>query len=716
MKMIRKSWGFLATMVLGSLMFMPLACDDYVKQYDPEKPEDEVPEVVKVEKSFTATVDAPSVKTVISDGEGNTKIVSWEAGDEFNVYWGAAEHEVGVAATTMEGATSTFTAEVAEVDNYAAVYPSSVSAVFAEASKVNVTIPAVQDGSFANAGAMAAVTGKDAMAFSFEDVGAILKFTVQAENVAQVVFKAKEAIGGVVEMSFQTSGVSAAVTGEKDMVTFPTAEVGSAVTPGDYYVCVAPVALANGLTVTAVTTEGSVLAMNTIEDLGELERSYLYDLGPVDEIDPSTISEYYVTMEGKGSKTGIDWANAMSVAELRELLAADDETVTDRGGALNGKTVHIAEGTYVMADETLKYFPVNFAGFAVPVEVNFIGGYSATEPEKRDPSKTPTVFSGDKKYAGFVIGDNVNFTFDGVTFADASAIDDADLITTTRGAMFVNSESATLTFKNCVFKNNEDRTGQSSGSHGGAALMMKKGKVYVDGCVFTGNVSGSRGGAIRTDSNEGILFMNNCVFHGNSIWKDAYGMAMFTKGNLGLNKCVFIGNSADDKSKNNPSLNFNFNYVMTNCTVLEDSFFSSGTGTIRSESETSKGYKAAVMNNIIVNTHAEDADNKAWAILVSKKDFALSSKGYNLWCGKDGGISHSDRLSAASTDEEVTSLAATYTFDASTFTLTWTGLAFNFADNAAVEAMLRSEDIVPSAGVTTFAADFADWLKSIGAL
>ena len=695
-------------------MFMPMACNDYKEQYNPDNGKEEIPEVAKVEKSFTAEVDVPMVKTTIADGENNTKIVSWEGGDEINVYWGPAEYEVGTAATKKGGASATFTGEVAEVDNYAAVYPTTVSASFVEASKVNVTIPAVQDGSFANASIMAAVTDKDAMTFAFENVGALVKFTVENSDIAQVIFSAREPIGGTVEMAFASAGVTATVSGTTGSVAFPTATAESAVTPGDYYICVAPATLSAGLTVTAMKADGSVYSMNTIETIESLDRSYLYDLGVVDFIDPSMITEYFVTVEGNGGKTGYDWANAMSAEELRVLLTANEETVTDRANALVGKTIHLAAGKYVMSTDDVKYCPVNFKDYAMPVNVTFLGGYDPANLANRTPEATPSVFSGDGKYAGFVIGDNVKFTFDGVTFADAFAIDDADLITTTRGAVFVNSSSATLTFNNCIFKDNQDRTGQSSGSHGGSALLLKKGFVYMNGCLFTGNVSGSRGGVIRTDSNEGILFMNDCVFSGNSIWKDSYGMCMFTKGNLGMNKCLFIGSTAEDKTKNIPSLNLNFNYVMTNCIVLEDSYFKDGTGAIRTETKTSDNYKAAIMNNIIASIHPEDAEKKAYGILASQT--GLVSKGYNIICGKDGAIKNTDKFDGIATDLLVTALPATYTFNSATYELTWTGLSFNFAENAAVEEMLRSQDMVAEKGVATFAADFADWLKSINAL
>ena len=698
---------------------MPMACDDYVEQYNPDKGgEEEAPAVVTVEKSFTASVDVPMVKTTITDGENNTKVVAWEGGDEIAVYWGAAAADFGTAVTKQGGASATFTGNVAEVDNYAAVYPSTVAASLVEASKVNVTIPAVQDGSFANANVMAAVTGKDQMAFSFENVGAYIKFTVEQENVGQVVFAAKESLGGNVEVVFASAGVTATVTGGAKSVAFPSATVGSAVTPGDYYVCVAPTALEEGLTVTAVKTDGSVLAMNTIETIPALERSYLYEIGAVDYIDPSTISEYFVTVEGKGGKTGLDWDNAMSAAELRELLTANEETAMKRGKALDGKTVHLAAGNYVMADAELKYCPVNYAGYAVPVSVVFLGGYDNANLANRTPETTPTVFSGNKEVAGFVVGDNVNFTFDGVTFADAVAATDAELLKTTRAAMFINSRSATVSFNNCVFKDNVQSGISSSNEEGGAAICLIKGYVYANGCKFINNISGSRGAALRVDDSSdkaGYCLLNNCLFTGNEIDRDSYGMAIFARNNIAINKCVFINNNAKDAGKNNPSLNFNHNYVMINSVVIEDSFYSSGTGTIRTETETKNGVIGALMNNVIINSHpAEDADNKAWAILASKEKGAVS-KGYNLYYGKTAGISHPARFAVHAKDLE-SATAPTYAFDANTYELTMSDLGFTFADNAAVEEMLRSPEMVATAGVTTFAADFADWLKSINAL
>ena len=166
-------WKALSVVAAGAFVFMPVACEDYQEQYNPNKGEEEAPEVVKVEKTFASSLE-------------KANLAAWEAGSGINVYWGANAEDVAVAEAQAAGATASFVGEVAEVDNYAAVYPASVSAVFPEAGKVNVTIPAVQDGALSSTNVLAAVSSKEAMSFAFENVGAILKFTVEKECTLQI--------------------------------------------------------------------------------------------------------------------------------------------------------------------------------------------------------------------------------------------------------------------------------------------------------------------------------------------------------------------------------------------------------------------------------------------------------------------------------------------------------------------------------------------------
>lgn len=706
---------------VSGMLFTMSSCDDYKVQYVPVKPSEdgEPEEIVTVEKTFSGTVESPSTKTVITDNENGTKSVGWEAGDEITIIWGKSDMERSAATAKSSGRTSEFFASVAEAEMYYSVYPSSMETQMIDNEHISVNISSSQDGSFSMAGAMAAVASGKSSDFSFKNICALLAFKVEREDVAMVVFKSMDgsALSGDIVISFSGTDISSEnIVNSKDNVSFPSISSVKAVTPGVYYIGVTPAELSQGMMITTLSTEGKAIVTNVVEGPLRLERSYLYDLGVVDNADPVDITDYFVTPAGAGDRSGMNWENAFGMDDFLTLVSPGDGNVMDRAMAVDGKSFHFAEGKYVVADAGMKYRKVDFDGYTVPVTLNILGGYSnsckGNDLSTRNPDIYVTSFSGDRQYAGFVFGNQTAFNFDGVTFSDACTINDAEMLTVSRGAVYVNSSTASVSFNNCVFKDNIDHTDQSTGLHGGAAIYLKEGVVKVDRCMFKGNSSGSRGGVIRTDSDKGLLFLNNCVFKDNSIWKDSYGTTIFAKGNIGINKCLFFGNKDTAEGKNNPSLNLNNNYILINSTIIEDSSFSSGTGTIRTETASDKGYCAYMMNNIIVNVHQADPSNKAWAVLASKN--GVESKGYNIFCGKDGGISHLDRLAPLETDRNITSLSeigASYTIDEVSNEIKWEGLGHTFADDAAVSAMLYST--APTTGITDFGAIFAEWLSSL---
>ena len=410
-------------------------------------------------------------------------------------------------------------------------------------------------------------------------------------------------------------------------------------------------------------------------------------------------AERYVTVAGAGEKNGSNWANALGTAELKAAL----------GAVKDGMKFYLAAGTYVLPDDETNYFP--FAGEDT-LAVSFFGGYTESGAESTEPA----VFSGDKKYAIFYVAGPTTLNFKNVTFADALATKDATLITTMRGAISVNNDFAVVNLEGCTFKDNVENSyggSISSGSEGGSAIYAKAGAVYANKCYFTGNKSGSRGGAIRTEGNS-RLFMNECVFDGNGITRDAYGLVAFTKSNFGINKCVFHGDydsvNANGNSKNDPTLNINFNNIITNCTIIEDAKFS-GTGVIRSETVGNDGYKAMMMNNIVVNSYVNGSISKIGSMLLSK--VGLTSSGYNMLVSQNN-IINAGNITLADTDENLKTLPSgvSYAWDANTRSYSWTGLAHTFANGAAVEAEVRK--VAPTKNDTNLGNNFADWVKSVG--
>ncbi len=411
-------------------------------------------------------------------------------------------------------------------------------------------------------------------------------------------------------------------------------------------------------------------------------------------------AERYVTVAGAGEKNGSNWANALDVAGFKKAI----------GNAKDGRKFYVAAGKYVLADADSTYLHIAYADTTT---VSFFGGYTESGAEGTEP----TVFSGDKTYQIFYVTGPSTLNFKNITFADAKAIQDAELVKNMRGAISVNDDAVAVHLETCVFKDNVETGNKDasigSGQEGGAALYAKAGAIYANKCLFTGNNSGSRGGVIRTENNS-ILFMNECIFDGNGINREAYGRVAFTKSNFCINKCVFhedyASANATSGAKNDPTLNLNFNNIVTNCTIIEEAKFS-GTGVIRSETLGSDGYKCVLMNNIIVNAYVNAGVTKIGSLLLSK--VGMTSSGYNLLVSQNN-IINAANISLADTDENLKTLpnGVSYAWNANSFSYSWTGLQHAFADGAAVEAEVRT--IEPTKGVATLGAAFADWVKSVG--
>lgn len=417
-------------------------------------------------------------------------------------------------------------------------------------------------------------------------------------------------------------------------------------------------------------------------------------------------AERYATVAGAGEKNGANWANAFGVAELKAAI----------GKAKNGTKFYLAAGTYVLNDADSTYLHIAYADTTT---VSFFGGYTESGAEGTEA----TVFSGDKKYQIFYVTGPSTLNFKNVTFADAKAIQDAELVKNMRGAISVNDDAVAVHLENCVFKDNVETGNKDasigSGQEGGAALYAKAGAIYANKCVFTGNNSGSRGGVIRTENNS-RLFMNECVFDGNGINREAYGRVAFTKSNFCLNKCVFhasyaTANETGTTFKNDPTLNLNFNNIIVNCWLIEEAKYN-GTGVVRNETVGSDGYKCMIMNNTFMNTYTDNTKTKIATILLTKA--GMTSSGYNLLVGQNqiivgSGINVSS-LELKDTDDNLTALpeGTTYQWNATTMHYYWTNLGHTFANSASVEAAVRG--VKPTKNDTALGDHFADWVKSVG--
>lgn len=248
--------------------------------------------------TFTAYVDGADTKAVLNE---TTKYSEWVSGDKITVHNGTAGFEFG---TTGTGATAefTYTGSGFSGNRFMAVYPAGDYTVDLNAKTVNASIPIwqqAQKGSYNSAAALA-VAYSENNAFAFKNATALLKFTVNTDNVTHVIFHGNngEALTGNVKVTLGNSGVASVecldteldINDEKQMAKVTWAELYA--WQGEdhlyfekgqtYYLAVAPQTFENGANITFRIKEGNeiqvkttskkiVLNANTIYDMGELE-------------------------------------------------------------------------------------------------------------------------------------------------------------------------------------------------------------------------------------------------------------------------------------------------------------------------------------------------------------------------------------------------------------------------------------------------------------
>lgn len=256
--------------------------------------------------------------------------------------------------------------------------------------------------------------------------------------------------------------------------------------------------------------------------------------------------DFYVKPEASGDKSGKDWDNAMGPDELRMLIStvSDAEQTAINAKKVDGKYIYLAGGRYLLADDIQKYVKIEYSGYRKQVKMYFQGGYdpqsTETDLSRRDTGTYRTVLTGDADMdnvvdqsdrALFVIGNQVDVSFDGITFSEIVA----DFPGTT-GAVFVasgGSGNATLTINDCIFENclnYSNQSGTKKATSGGSAItVIGSGDILnVSNTVFRNCNSYYHGGAVKVADAAAASFSNcefiGCTAYGNGSWGGGAGI------------------------------------------------------------------------------------------------------------------------------------------------------------------------------------------------
>lgn len=222
----------------------------------------------------------------------------------------------------------------------------------------------------------------------------------------------------------------------------------------------------------------------------------------------SFATDYYVSVDGSGEKSGSSWENAIAFTEMYSNLNTKYK---------NGDVFYFQGGTY--------YVPAKVP--TVSNRYSFIGATTGT----------PTVFSGDVNGDGVATegdastllfiqlatknGDtSKHFVLKNITFTGA-------YVNQTRTSALRVDNSGWVDVQNCIFDKNISVYSKDN-NHGGPACLLERSTVNFTDCKFVNNESKGRGGAIKLTSDtqaKGYTNLLRCLVSGNKA--SSLGSAIF---------------------------------------------------------------------------------------------------------------------------------------------------------------------------------------------
>ena len=463
----------------------------------------ENPQTVTLSACFET--DAPEVKTY-RDG----KKVLWESTDKIAVVAKYAD-EVRYYYSKEAGKDGASVEFQVNVDTGAellyAIYPAELVKtvpVIGESS-VTVPVPAVQDGSFANANiTVAKIKGEE---ITFRNICNLVKFTTTSNiTKAQICVLDSRNLAGEAVVSFDESGnVTVTANATADRVTLQNLKG-----EGTYYFATLPDATPwTGFGLRIGNDSGYKPGIIGSKPFPKNTRGTVTNVRNVD--DHIQTDDYYLTP---------DQAN-----KLADLIASDKTSETTRKNIakawrIHNKTINLAAGKYDMGKEIM----VEFGGADEWVNVNIVGA---------DSTLVSIVGGAEKSESRRImeIGNKTLLSCKKITFKDALLSG-----TTGDGAgfMFQNGNSR-ISFESCRFTNFKNSDQKSGG-----VFKLQKPTVNFTKCTFDNN-SAQNGGVYYQW--EGTANFTKCKFEDNTA-SSVGGVFSDGNGKSNFDNCVFKNCSA----------------------------------------------------------------------------------------------------------------------------------------------------------------------------
>lgn len=446
-------------------------------------------------------------KTAVENGH-----TVWALNDKIKVFVNGSEPVVATIKTGEGTQSATFKVSVPEATDYYAVYPSDVESSMPDVDSMNLVIPAVQSGDFGK-GHIAVAKARNKV-FSFINVNAFLKISLTNATYTRISVRSVDgnALTGMLCLGLDADGMKNLEIGD-DVQSFVEITSETPFPAGDYYLSILP----------GITHEKGLLIQ--CYDGDELTGNYFLDktlttasakVLSFGEFEPG--NEYFVSVKGSGSKTGLNPENAMDVEAVRKLLVknSDSEKEEARCLAIQGATFNFAGGTYDLGD-VISINPDETEG------VNFrITGTDSSGDVNW------TVITGGDTHGIVELGKYSNVIFKDIFF--------------TCGKIAVSMEKgATASFRDCKFTECRNMSG------GGAVFSVGSNtRLYCDNVIFDGNAAQEGAVYFNNTNNNVTAYFNKCTIK-NNYWTTKYGgIFNISKGRSGLdiafNNCSIFKN------------------------------------------------------------------------------------------------------------------------------------------------------------------------------
>ena len=327
--------------------------------------------------------------------------VSWTMDDHIGIYDGT--NYVMAEIKSAEGSAVTFAAEVdVEAESYIAVVPyeaADINSFAAGGVKMKAGTASQTKGS--QVYCIATSSAKD-KAFSFKNIGNMIRFTVQKEGVVKATFKGKngEKISGTVTVNPE-NGICSSSNLDGDVITIPAA-------PGENFIALAPgVNLAEGFIITLYGEGDDYLGEVPSSKPLEMDRNKMANLGVID----GWIDNYQLWLHGKSISIAGNKYSKSSTGYAGKLLSAttgDYNLFSDLYGK-SGVFFLEQSGDYKFTSNTF----INIGGASVSCNVYLISRFD-NAPVTFKPVNKLTLYDGN------FIAKGINFI---IRAADYTKID-----------------------------------------------------------------------------------------------------------------------------------------------------------------------------------------------------------------------------------------------------------------------------------------------------